>query len=141
MEKEYRQYIPIDEYDALFIVNIFGITTLVQKNISKIRLKYFSYFAIPIHKELYPSSLSNKMNKHIYTNIEKKKSEKKKSKKSVSNIKQMLTKPLEEQEMNEEDNDDLHEMLKDMGLDEDDDEIEELDNDDDHDIIDQDTDF
>lgn len=123
MEEEFRKYIPINDYDALFVVNLFGICTYIQDNISVSRLNYYSMLRLKPQDTPYPSSLSIRINKHV--NLDLPKTTKKKS--SLKELKKKLEKKIiEQKEQEEEEQEELGEMLKDLGLEDDEEEEVEV---------------
>ena len=130
-DDEFKKYLPIDNYDALFVVNLFGICLQVQRNIDANRFKYFSFLRMKPQEIPYPSSLSNKINKHIYMELPKKTSKKKKSMKELKEVfDKKKTVQDDEDKKQEEEEETLAEMLKDLGLEEEEEEeIEDLEDD------------
>lgn len=124
LEDEFKKYLPLDDYDALFIVNLFGISQQVQRNIDMTRFRYFTFLNMRPQDIPYPSSLSTRINKHVNVSLEKNK----KNKKSIKDLKEIVEKKNKKvvivEEEKEEEEDDLGEMMKELGL-EDDEEEEE----------------
>jgi len=113
LEKEYQHYLPIDEYKPEFIVNVMGITSIIQRNISNTRQVYFSYWALPYKQEPYVSSLTKMMS--IPLLFPTKTRRRRKQEEEVQE---------EEEEQEEEQEIELREMYEELGLE--DDEEEEL---------------
>lgn len=52
MERDLRMYLPIDDYDVAFIVNVMGVVARLQKEMSVVRIQYFGYLPTLEPREL-----------------------------------------------------------------------------------------
>jgi hypothetical protein len=123
LEDEFKKYLPLDDYDTLFVVNLFGVCTQIQQNIDATRFSYFSFLAMKPASVSYPSSLIDRIDKYIYVDLPKKTV---KTKKSIAELKKVFEKTTvvaNQEEEEEEEN--LAEMMKELGLEDDEEENEE----------------
>ena len=125
MEKSFQNYLEVDKYDAEFIVNMMGVVELIRKHISISTHRYLSYWALPIHTPPYPSNLVSRFTAaaiigRVMEDEQKEKRRRRGRRRSTKDDEEE-----EEQQQTEEQEEDMdvEEMLRDLGLE--DDEAEE----------------
>lgn len=124
LEKEFQKLIPMDDYDPQFIINMMGVTSILLQHPNPTRVLYFSYWALPIRDEMYPSSLSKKMMllRHVDTDSEQpRRRRKKKTMTELRNEMRERQQNVDQEVEQEEEEYDLNEMYEELGLDDNDD--------------------
>jgi hypothetical protein len=150
-EMEFSKYLVLQNYDSKFIINLFGLCQKIEEHASYTRLHFFSFLknpeiSTPISsysiEKFYLDSMkksSHVTKKKVTSSISKKKvTSQNIPKTKVTSVKQKMKQfnKINEKENNVEeqqqdlviDNDNHEYDLKELGLDDDDDEIEENDN-------------
>lgn len=122
MENEVRQYLKINEFRPEFMVNIFGVIQTTEKHISLVRQRYFSYWALPIQSPPFPSNLAGRLSgialigKAIAEIEEDKKMERMRKRRQAKEARAREQQEMAAEEEQEELEVDVEEMLRDLGL-------------------------
>lgn len=125
LENQLRHYIDIDEYTPEFIINLFGVMDMCERQIPKSRHVYFSALGLAIHTPPFESTLSTRFTGMgiIRTATTELRQDKRRKRRAQIEAKrrQQEEQDRESIESDEEDDDqredNIREMLEEMGLD------------------------